>query len=89
VDDTYVGLNDGYRLAKRLGAPAGLPVWLGLGPLGPWPLSPPFPVHIRTLVGEPIRAHLEAGFDDDDAIAAVDRRVRAAVQDLLDRGRRR
>lgn len=90
VDDTYVGLNDGDDWARRLGAPAGLPVWLGVGPFGLWPLSPPFPVTIRTRVGAPMRAHLDRPVDPKDkaALAAVDAEVRAAVQALLDEGRR-
>lgn len=87
VDDTYLGLNDGYAWGRRLGVPEGMPAWVGLGPLGLWPLSPPFPVKIRTRVGEPITAHLEPGFDPRDkaAVAALGQRVRAAVQALLDR----
>src|SRR5262249_11999568 len=39
VDDGYLGLNNGYRLGKRLGSPGELPLWLGIGPLGLWPFS--------------------------------------------------
>jgi 1-acyl-sn-glycerol-3-phosphate acyltransferase len=86
VDDGYLALNDGYRLGKRLGMPGGLPLWFGLGPLGPWPLSPPFPVKIRQVIGEPI---VPPPIDPDDpiALAALHRRVAGAVQHLLDRRR--
>jgi 1-acyl-sn-glycerol-3-phosphate acyltransferase len=54
TDDTYIGLNNGDAWSRRLKAPMGLPMWLGVGPLGLWPLSPPFPVKILQLIGEPI-----------------------------------
>src|SRR5262249_27543964 len=38
VDDTFLALNNGYQLGKRVGLPRGLPLWLGVGPLGLWPL---------------------------------------------------
>ncbi len=89
VDDCYLGINNGYRWGKRLGLPAGLPAWVGIGVWGLWPLSPPFPVRITTLIGEPI--HLEDGgpidTSDDRALLAAQRRVAGAVQALLDSGR--
>lgn len=86
VDDAYLGLNDGYAWGKRLGLPAGLPAWLGVGPLGLWPLSPPFPVKITLHIGEPI--HLDP-IDPADrgALLALHERVTGAVQELLDRAR--
>ena len=91
IDDGYLGLNDGYALGKRLGVPNRLPVWLGLGPLGLWPISPPFPVKITQLVGEPIDPFAEGPIDAGDraALLRLHRRVAGAVQGLLDRGRRR
>jgi 1-acyl-sn-glycerol-3-phosphate acyltransferase len=89
VDDTFFGVNDGYVWGKRLHAPAGLPLWLGLGPLGPWPLSPPFPVKITQHIGEPI--DLEDGGKVDPAdraqLLVLHARVTGAVQSLLDRAR--
>jgi hypothetical protein len=87
VDDTYIGLNDGYAWGKKLGVPEGLPAWVGVGPAGLWPLSPPFPVPITTRVGAPITDHLAPGFDPRDkaAVAALGAHVRAEVQALLDR----
>ena len=69
-----------------MGMPGGLPLWLGVGALGLWPLSPPFPVKIRQVVGEPIPATEIRAIDPDDsrAVAALHRRVMAAVQSLLD-----
>lgn len=84
VDDTYIGLNDGYRWGKRLKTPGKLPVWLGVGPLGLWPASPPFPVRITTFLGHPIPVEVDP--DDEDGLRRVDAEVRGAVQDLLDRG---
>jgi len=90
VDDGYIGLNNGYRLGKRIRMPGDLPLWFGIGPLGLWPLSPPFPVKIRQVIGEPIMP-AQAGPidpDDHDAVLDVHRRVTRAVQDLLDRRHR-
>ncbi|MFN7147809.1 MAG: acyltransferase, partial [Myxococcota bacterium] len=83
VDDTYIGLNDGYALGKRLGAPGKMPVWFGLGPFGLWPFSLPFPVRITTRLGAPI--HLpEVDPDDHAALSALHARVTGTVQALLE-----
>jgi hypothetical protein len=86
VDDGYLGLNDGYALGKRLGVPGRLPLWIGVGLWGIFPLSPPFPVKITQLIGEPI--DLEAGGPVDPGdrprVLALHRRVAGAVQALLD-----
>jgi 1-acyl-sn-glycerol-3-phosphate acyltransferase len=86
VDDGYLGLNDGYAWGKRLGVPHRLPLWIGVGPLGLWPLSPPFPVKITQLVGAPIDLEAEGAIDPDDraALLVAHRKVAAAVQALLD-----
>lgn len=91
VDDTYVGLNDGYALGRRLRVPGRLPLWIGVGPLGLWPLSPPYPAKIILHIGEPIDLEKEGPVDpgDRDRLLALHRRVVAAVQDLLDRARER
>jgi len=86
VDDTYLGLNDGHAWGRRL--PGGFPLWLGVGPLGLWPISPPFPVKITLHVGEPI-ALGEVDPDDRAALTAVHTRVVGAVQALLDGARPR
>jgi hypothetical protein len=89
VDDAYVGLNDGYALGKRLGAPARLPVWFALGAHGVWPFSLPFPVKIRQIIGEPIDPHAGGRIDPGDrsALVALHRKVAGTVQGLLDRAR--
>lgn len=84
VDDAYFGLNDGYAWGKRLNVPGRMPAWLGIGPLGLWPASPPFPVRITTFLGAPIP--VEVSLDDEQGLARLDGEVRAAVQALLDRG---
>lgn len=86
VDDTYLALNNGYAWGKRLDLPGRLPLWVGVGPWGLWPFSPPFPVRITTWVGEPIDV---SGVDPEDrgALLGAHARVVAAVQGLLDRGR--
>src|SRR5262249_44346269 len=83
VDDGYLGLNDGHALGKRLGAPYRLPLWLGIGLWGPFPLSPPLPVKTPQLVGEPIDT---GGVDVEDRprLLALHREVAGAVQALLD-----
>lgn len=88
VDDGYLGLNDGYRLGKKVGMPGDLPLWLGIGALGPWPLSPPFPVKIEQWIGEPIDPG-PIDPEDRQALLELHRRVGRAVQTLLDRGNRR
>jgi 1-acyl-sn-glycerol-3-phosphate acyltransferase len=89
VDDAYLGLNDGYALGRKLGIPAGLPVWLGIGATGVWPLSLPFPVKMTQLVGEPIERHLGGRIDpsDREALVALHQEVRGAVQALMDHAR--
>lgn len=59
VDEIYRTLNDGMAWGKRLHMPARLPFWLGLGPLGLWPFSPPFPVKVRQRVGTPVDVRTE------------------------------
>ncbi|MDC0708014.1 lysophospholipid acyltransferase family protein [Stigmatella sp. ncwal1] len=89
VDDAYVGLNDGHALGKRLGVPAQLPLWLGLGATGIWPFSLPFPVKMTQYVGAPFTRHLEGQVDpgDREALRHIHHEVRGTVQALLDRAR--
>ncbi len=89
MDDAYVGLNDGDAWGRRVGMPARLPLWLGVGATGLWPLSLPFPVKMTQWVGEPLTRHLAQGFDasDRDAMRAVHQDVASAVQGLLDKAR--
>jgi 1-acyl-sn-glycerol-3-phosphate acyltransferase len=91
ADDAYIGLNDAEPLGRRLGLPRDwrwLP-WLGFGPLGPYPLSPPFPVRMRQLIGAPIdlRSGGPVSLDDRPALLRLHARVQEAVQELLDRAR--
>ncbi len=91
VDDGYIGLNDGYALGKRLGAPGRLPLWLGIGLFGPFPFSPPLPVKITQLIGAPIDLEAEGPVDRADraALLRLHGKVKGAVQALLDAGRGR
>ena len=91
ADDTYVGLTAPEAIADWFGLQryAGWIPWIGIGPLGPFPLSPPFPVRMRQLVGEPIDPCAGGAVDpeDRDGLLRVHRRVVGAVQALLDRAR--
>jgi 1-acyl-sn-glycerol-3-phosphate acyltransferase len=89
VDDTYFAVNDGYAWGKRLGLPAKLPAWLGVGPLGLWPLSPPFPMKITQHIGAPIDLDARGPVDPADrgALLALHRQITGAVQALLDDAR--
>ncbi|MFT3769775.1 MAG: lysophospholipid acyltransferase family protein [Minicystis sp.] len=86
IDDGYLGLNDGYALGRRLGVPHRIPVWIGLGPLGLRPISPPFPVKITQLVGQPIDPLAEGPVAEGDreALLRLHRKVAGAVQALMD-----
>lgn len=86
ADDTYIGLNDGHAWGKRLKVPYRLPAWLGLGPLGLWPLSPPFPVKLRQRIGDPIDLQADGPVDprDAEALDALHERVTSAVQGIMD-----
>ncbi len=86
VDHTYLGLNDGDATSRRLGVPAGIPVWLGLGPLGVWPVSPPFPVRFRQVIGAPI-ALPDTDPQDREALLALHGRVTGQVQTLIEEAR--
>jgi hypothetical protein len=91
ADDTYIGLTEPEAIAARFGLPRDwqwIP-WLGVGPLGFFPFSPPFPVRMRQLVGAPIDPRELGGVRDDDrdGLLRVHQRVVAAVQALLDQAR--
>jgi hypothetical protein len=89
VDDTYIGLNDGYAWGKRLKLPGNLPFWIAFGINGPWPWTLPFPVKIVCHVGEPIDLEADGPVDPDDreALARLHAKVTGAVQALLDEAR--
>jgi 1-acyl-sn-glycerol-3-phosphate acyltransferase len=91
VDDGYVGLTDAEAVGRCLGVPRDWvwTLWLGIGPLGPWPISPPFPVRVRQLIGEPIDLHRGERIREDDRprLLGLHRQVTDTVQALLDRAR--
>ncbi len=91
VDDMFIGLNDGDVWSRRLRVPLRMPAWVGVGPLGLWPLSPPFPVKVTQHIGAPITSHLDPALraDDPAALDALHREVTSAVQRLLDTARGR
>lgn len=79
VDRAWIGLNDGYRLSKRLFGHGGIPVWGAVGLGGLWPTSLPFPVRIRQSIGAPIDPTVFDATDETAAAVALDRAVRAAI----------
>jgi 1-acyl-sn-glycerol-3-phosphate acyltransferase len=82
VDETFLGLNDGRALSKRLFGRNDVPVWLALGVGGLWPLALPLPVRIRQHVGTPVDL---SSFVDEDAAHA---HLTATMQAMLDALRR-
>jgi len=85
ADDLYVGLNDGGTWGKALHMPFGLPLWLGVGPLGLWPLSPSWPVKVRQRIGAPIDLGARGlTADDKDGLLAMHRELAGVVQGMLD-----
>jgi 1-acyl-sn-glycerol-3-phosphate acyltransferase len=84
ADETYYGLLDGEELATRLGLSAkwAWAPWTGLGPLGLYPFSPPFPVKFYQIVGKPIPTEGLCGDKSEDVDHLHDQ-VTLAVQTLL------
>ncbi len=89
ADDTYIGLNDGYTWANRLKIPYRLPAWIGVGPLGLWPLSPPFPARFRQIIGAPIdlKTFGPVDLNDREALLPMHERVTSTIQSMLDENR--
>lgn len=98
VDDTYIGLNNGYEwgktfdnsaIAKKIGWPGGLPIWFAFGATGPWPLTLPFPSKIVCHVGTPIDLQADGPVDPSDrkALEKIHHRITDTVQQMLDEGR--
>ena len=94
VDDAYFGLNDNNRVKQRLGINGNTAVWAGLGPLGPYPWSPPFPARVHQTIGAPIvpvfpveeRKRL---LSDAERMQELHEAVQLRVQELLDYSRAR
>jgi hypothetical protein len=90
ADDGYIGLNDAEALGRTLGIPRrwAWMLWTGIGPLGLYPFSPPFPVQFRQYVGEPIDPWADDDARDGEAgVLCTHRQVVRAVQGLLDKAR--
>jgi 1-acyl-sn-glycerol-3-phosphate acyltransferase len=85
IDDQYLSLIDGYNVARDLRLPKKMTLFLGVGPLGLFPVSPPFPVKITLRLGQPIAP--DGDPDNPADCEALHERVVAAVQELLDTGR--
>lgn len=95
VDDAYIGLNDSAAAKRRLGIERpDAELWLGLGPLGLYPASPPFPVRVHQVIGAPVvpvfpEAERAALLSDRDAMEALHRSVVDQLQALLELARSR
>jgi 1-acyl-sn-glycerol-3-phosphate acyltransferase len=93
ADGTYIGLTDAYAIGERLGLPhdwAWLP-WVGVGPLGIFPFSPPFPARMHQIIGAPIIPWGRGGPDPGNrgALRRLHEQVTGRVQDLLDEALKR
>jgi hypothetical protein len=84
VDDLYLSLGEAYPFARTAGSSLGF-AWRGLGPLGFFPFSPPFPVQIRQVVGRAI--DLTGLREDPRDFTEAHRSIMAEVQCLVDRAR--
>ena len=86
IDGTFVGLNDGYALSRRLFGRGDLPAWLAVGAGGIWPLALPLPVKIRQRIGTPIRlGSFSDGADGNaDAVEAAHAHIAGTLQSMLD-----
>jgi len=86
VDSVYLGINDGYRLSRRLFGHGKIPLWGGIGIGGLWPLALPWPTKIRQRIGEPIDlAPLRAQSNNEaDFLERANQRVTQAMQQMLD-----
>ena len=93
ADATYLGLNNGPEVGRRLGMPKDYAylAWTGIGLLGLYPWSPPFPVRLHQMIGAPIHPRDEGVTSPTDrpGLLRIHRRMTAAVQDLIDRARER
>ncbi len=76
VDDLYIGLSDAIEVPLLP-----IPLWVGLGPMGLFPFSPPFPVKIHQLIGAPI---LPGEHKD---LGALHQHVQERLQALLNQAR--
>lgn len=88
IDETFLGLNDGYRLSRLLFGRGDLPAWLAFGAGGLWPLALPFAVKIRQRIGAPIRLDELPGFvsaaNDGERLELAHEHVTTTLQAMLD-----
>jgi hypothetical protein len=97
----FYGAYDAYRVWKpawdRYGLPEGAGFWIGVGPLGVWPFTPPFPARISQYVGAPIaladhglgESGLHERFDDPvvkQKVLGLHHHLVAQIQQMLDDG---
>jgi len=88
VDDGYIGLNNGYRWGKRARMPSRLPLWVGIGLGGVWPVAPPLPVRFSQVIGAPLDVSSSPFGDEEQDLHFHHQRVTRAVQQTLDVARR-
>ena len=90
VDDVFIGINDGYRLGKKLKMPLKAPCWFAFGATGLWPLTLPLPAKIRQVIGKPLdpKRFGIKGPNDLEKIAKFHKRVVGEIQTMMARARR-
>lgn len=86
VDERYIGLNDGHALGKRLGLPADLPIWFGLGIGGFYPFALPWPARVHSVIGPPIDLHTATALEPDTPqfLEELNGIVTERIQDLME-----
>lgn len=83
VDRAYIGLSAA-RPAGRLQPYIKMPLWLGVGPLGVFPLTPGFPSKFTQIIGTPIDVQARGlDIDDRQGLDALHREIQSEVQALL------
>jgi 1-acyl-sn-glycerol-3-phosphate acyltransferase len=85
TDEQYFSAVDGYRVARALHLPSKMTLFFGLGPLGAWPVSPPFPVKLTLFLSNPI---VPKGSATPRNIRALHTQVLEVLDGLLERAKK-
>lgn len=89
VDERFIGLNDAHAISERLGIKTDLPLWVGVGLGGVFPVALPWPVRIHTEIGAPIDLHAATTHSPDSAhnLEELNNLITGRIQDLLEQAR--